>query len=108
MSDLFAVVPGVGVAKGESEDSKDVIEEEGERAGGAEGDFGGDGAGKRAGGGEGDVGGDGLIVLTLKLTELFASEPSSLLLPAESENFVLATETTPLVVLLSIGMKVAV
>ena len=95
MSDWFVVVSGRGATEGESEDSKDVLGE-GKRAGGAEGDVGGDGAG------------DGLIVLTLKVTELFASEPSLLLLPAESENFVLATDTTPPPMVLSVGMKVAV
>ena len=50
----------------------------------------------------------GLTVSTVKVTELLASEPSRLLLPAESENFELATERTPSVVLLSVGVKVAV
>ena len=44
----------------------------------------------------------------MKVTELLASEPSRLLLPAASENFELATEITPSVVLLSVGVKVAV
>ena len=50
----------------------------------------------------------GREVSTVKVTELFESEPSLLVLPAESENFELATEITPLVVLLSVGVKVAV
>ena len=50
----------------------------------------------------------GRMVSTLKVTELLASVPSLLVLPAESENFELATEITPLVVLLSVGVKVAV
>ena len=58
------------------------------------------------GDGEGD--GEGVVVSTVKLTELLASAPSRLLLPAESENFELATEITPSEVLLSVGVKVAV
>ena len=50
----------------------------------------------------------GLMVSTERVTELLASDPSRLLLPAESENFELATEITPSVVLLSVGVKVAV
>ena len=50
----------------------------------------------------------GWMVSTLKVTELFESEPSLLVLPAESENFELATEITPSEVLLSVGVKVAV
>ena len=50
----------------------------------------------------------GLVVSTVMVTELLASEPALLVLPAESENFELATETTPSVVLLSVGVKVAV
>ena len=50
----------------------------------------------------------GLTLSTEKVTELLASVPSLLVLPAESENFELATEITPLVVLLSVGVKVAV
>ena len=50
----------------------------------------------------------GLTLSMEKVTELFESEPSLLVLPAESENFELATEITPLVVLLSVGVKVAV
>ena len=48
-----------------------------------------------------------LMVSTERVTELLLSLPSSLLLPAESENFELATEMTPSVVLLSVGVKVA-
>ena len=50
----------------------------------------------------------GREVSTVKVTELFESEPSLLVLPAESENFELATEITPSAVLLSAGVKVAV
>ena len=50
----------------------------------------------------------GRMVSTLKVTELLASVPSLLVLPAESENFVLATEITPSEVLLSVGVKMAV
>ena len=50
----------------------------------------------------------GRMVSTLKVTELLASVPSLLVLPAESENFELATEITPSVVLLSVGVKVVV
>ena len=49
-----------------------------------------------------------MVVLTVKVTELLVSEPSRLLLPAASENFELATEITPSVVLLAVGVKVAV
>ena len=66
----------------------------------------GDGAGEGAGEGEGE--GDEVVVSMLKVTELLASEPSLLVLPEESENFELATEITPSVVLLSVGVKVAV
>ena len=44
----------------------------------------------------------------MKVTELLASEPSRLLLPAASENFELATEMTPSLVLSDVGVKVAV
>ena len=50
----------------------------------------------------------GRMVSTLKVTELLASVPSLLVLPAESENFELATEITPSEVLLSVGVKMAV
>ena len=50
----------------------------------------------------------GLTLSTEKVTELLASVPSLLVLPAESENFELATEITPSEVLLSVGVKVAV
>ena len=49
----------------------------------------------------------GLMVSMLRVSELLESEPSRLLLPAASENFELATEITPSVVLLSVGVKVA-
>ena len=73
----------------------------------------GDGVGLGEGDGDGDGDGEGegegeVVVSTVKVTELLASEPSRLLLPAESENFELATEITPSVVLLSVGVKVAV
>ena len=68
----------------------------------------GDGEGEGLGDGDGEGEGDGLVVSTVKETELLASDPSRLLLPAASENFELATEITPSVVLLSVGVKVAV
>ena len=48
------------------------------------------------------------MVSTVKVTELLASAPSLLVLPEESENWDEATEITPLVVLLVVGVKVAV
>ena len=91
---------GVGVGAGE-----------GDGVGVGEGSGVGEGAGFGEGSGVGDGLGDGLgegvVVSTLKVTELLLSLPSALLLPAESENFELATEMTPLVVLLSVGVKVA-
>ena len=45
---------------------------------------------------------------TVMIKELFASEPSTLKLPAASENLLLATLTTPLVVLLAFGVNVTV
>ena len=56
--------------------------------------------------GEGEE--DEVVVSTVKVTELLASVPSLLVLPAESENFELATEITPSEVLLSVGVKMAV
>ena len=50
----------------------------------------------------------GLTVSMLRVSELLESEPSRLLLPAESENFELATEITPSLVLSAVGVKVAV
>ena len=50
----------------------------------------------------------GLRVSTEKVRELLLSAPSALVLPAESENLELATEMTPLLVLLLEGVKVAV
>ena len=50
----------------------------------------------------------GLTVSMERVSELLASEPSRLLLPAASENVDDATEITPSVVLLSVGVKVAV
>ena len=49
----------------------------------------------------------GLTVSTLKVSELLASEPSWLVLPAESEKTPDATETTASVVLLAVGVIVA-
>ena len=49
----------------------------------------------------------GLTVSTERVTELLLSEPSLLVLPAESENLELATEITPLLVLSAVGVKVA-
>ena len=46
-------------------------------------------------------------VLTVMVTELFASEPSVFALPAASVNLPLETDTEPLVVLLAVGVKVA-
>ena len=71
----------------------------------------GEGLGEGLGEGDGDGEGEGegeVVVSTVKVTELLASAPSRLLLPAESENFELATEITPLVVLSVVGVKVAV
>ena len=50
----------------------------------------------------------GRRVSTVKVTELLASPPSLLVLPAESENLDEATEITPSVVLSDVGVKVAV
>ena len=47
-------------------------------------------------------------VLTVMVTVLFTSEPSAFRLPAASENTLLATRTTPLVVLLAVGVNSAV
>ena len=62
------------------------------------------------GNGPGIVGELGMVTLVLmeRDTELFESEPSSLMLSAESENVEEATEITPLAVLLVLGVKVAV
>ena len=49
----------------------------------------------------------GLMVSTKRVTMLLASEPSLLVLPAESENLAEATEITALLVLLVLGVKVA-
>ena len=48
------------------------------------------------------------VVSTERLTVLFESEPSLLVLPAALENLPYATEITPLVVLSAVGVKVAV
>ena len=88
-----------------------VGEEDGD--GGGEGLGVGDGEGEGLGVGDGEGEGLGVgvgvvVVSIVKVTELLASDPSRLLLPAASENFELATEITPSVVLLSVGVKVAV
>ena len=46
-------------------------------------------------------------VFTEMVTMLFASEPSTLKFPAASENLLFTTLTTPLVVLLGLGVKIA-
>ena len=66
----------------------------------------GDGEGLGEGLGLGE--GEGVVVSTVKVWELLASEPSALVLPAESENLEEATEMTPSAVLLADGVKVAV
>ena len=48
------------------------------------------------------------VVSTVRVTVLLASFSSWLVLPAASEKAALATEMTPSVVLLSVGVKVAV
>ena len=48
-----------------------------------------------------------MVVSTVKVCELLSSEPSVFVLPAESENLAEATEMTPLVVLLVVGVNVA-
>ena len=95
---------GEGVGAGEGEGSG-VGVGAGDGAGAGVGDF-GDGPGVGLGDGLGV--GEGVVVSTVKVTELLLSEPSRLLLPAESENLELATEMTPFVLLLSVGVKVAV
>jgi hypothetical protein len=50
----------------------------------------------------------GTLVSIIKNTELFASAPSTLILPAASLNLSLATEIVPAVTLLSVGVKVAI
>ena len=50
----------------------------------------------------------GLTVSTLRVTVLLASSPSLLLLAEELENFELATEITPSVVLSAVGVNMAV
>ena len=96
LSEKVGVREGIGEGDGEGK-----VDGAGE--GECEGLGDGDGVGEGEGEGEGAV-----VVSTLKVTELLASEPSRLLLPAASENFELATEITPSVVLFSVGVKVAV
>ena len=50
----------------------------------------------------------GLTVSILRVTVLLASDPSLLVLPAESENFDEETLITPFVVLSAVGVNVAV
>ena len=50
----------------------------------------------------------GLTELTVMVWLLLVSDPSVLKLPARSENLLLATLTTPLVVLSAVGVNVAV
>ena len=50
----------------------------------------------------------GLTVSTERVTVLLLSEPSVLVLPAESENLEEATEIRPLAVLSAVGVNVAV
>ena len=80
----------------------------GDGAGVGEGPGDGDGDGDGEGEGDGDGDGVGVVVSTVKVTELLASPPSLLVLPAESENLDEATEITPSVVLSVVGVKVAV
>ena len=49
----------------------------------------------------------GLTVSMLRVSELLESEPSALVLPDESEKTPEATEITPSVVLLLVGVKMA-
>ena len=50
----------------------------------------------------------GIVVSTVMVTVLLASEPSAFWLPAASENLASATLTTPLAVLPAVGVNVAV
>ena len=50
----------------------------------------------------------GTTVSTVIVTVLFASAPSAFWFPFASVNLPLATETTPAVVLLAVGVNVAV
>ena len=76
----------------------------GEGSGDGEGTGDGEGSGDGEGAGEGDE----VVLSMLTVRELYALEPSLLVLPAASENFELATEITPSVVLFVVGVKVAV
>ena len=70
----------------------------------------GDGVGVGEGLGEGDGEGEGeglVVVLTVRVTELLASEPSRLRLPNEFEKVPDPTDMTASVVLLELGVKVA-
>ena len=90
---------GVGVGAGPG-----AVAGEGVGAGDGLGVFAG--VGERVGDGDGE--GAGGLVSTLKVKVLFSSAPSVLALPAVSVKVPLATEITPLVVLLLLGVKVAV
>ena len=66
-----------------------------------------EGAGAGLGAGVGEGLGAGERVSTVRETELLASAPSLLRLPAASENLEEATEMTPSAVLSAVGVKVA-
>ena len=66
-----------------------------------------EGAGAGLGAGVGEGLGAGERVSTVSETELLASAPSLLRLPAASENLEEATEMTPSAVLSAVGVKVA-
>ena len=91
---------GVGVGAGPG-----AVAGEGVGAGDGLGVLAGAGEGERVGDGDGE--GAGGLVSTLKVNVLFSSAPSVLALPAVSVKVPLATEITPLVVLLLVGVKVA-
>ena len=85
-----------------------TLNRSGSRSCGA-GDGEGSGVGVGSGVGAGDGLGEGVVVVsTVNVTELLASEPSVLALLAASVKVPLATEITPFVVLLVVGVKVAV
>ena len=85
--------------------SRSSGEAEVEGVGEEDGDGGGEGLGVGDGEGEGLGVGVGVVVVSIvKVTELLASEPSLLVLPAPSEKTPDATETTLLVSLLASGV----
>ena len=105
-----------GVAEGEGVgDGEGAGEVEGERPssgvdvgdGEGGGEVEGEGVGDGDREGEGDGEGAGGLVSTLKVNVLFSSAPSVLAFPASSVKVPLATEITPLAVLLLVGVKVA-